>query len=99
MFKRISLASYDDQTFDLAILICLQKCVVVLEGHTPVRITVRAEHVSVCEETCPSIDVAAANGYEAQRLDSVETLLPRRKLIDIRRRGSAHSFVDVTWIV
>ena len=91
--------SYDDQTFDLAILIRLQKRIVVSEGHTTIRITVRAEHVSVCEETCPSIDVAAANGYEAQRLYPVEKLLPRLELIDIRRCGPAHSFVYETWIV
>jgi hypothetical protein len=53
----------------------------------------------VCEEACPSIDVTAANRDEAQRLDSVEKLLPRLKLIDTRRRGPAHSFVDETWIV
>ena len=64
----------------------LAKMSLVLEGHTSVRITVRAEHVSVCEKACPSIDVTAANGLEAQRLDSVEKLLPRLKLIDIRRR-------------
>src|ERR1700730_18919529 len=93
------LASYDDQTFNLAILKRLQKRVVVLEGHTSVRITVRAEHVSVCEKACASIDVTAANRLEAQRLDSVEKLLPRLKLIDIRRRRPAHSFVDVTGIV
>ncbi len=48
---------------------------------------------------CPPIDVTAANGFEAQRLDSVEKLLPRLKLIDIWRRRPAHSFVDVTRIV
>jgi len=53
----------------------------------------------VCEKACPSIDVTAASGFEAQRLDSVEKLLPRRKLIDIRRRRTVHSFVDVTRIV
>ena len=45
------------------------------------------------------MDVAAANGFEGQRLYPVEKLLPRRKLIDIRRRRPAHSFVDVTRIV
>ena len=93
------LASYDDQTFNLAILKRLQKRVVVLEGHTSVRITVRAEHVSVCEKACASVDVTAANRLEAQRLDSVEKLLPRLKLIDVRRRRPAHSFVDVTRVV
>jgi hypothetical protein len=43
----------------------------------------------VCEKACPSVDVTAANGFEAQRLDSVEKLLPRLKLIDIRRRRPA----------
>jgi hypothetical protein len=41
-FKRLVLASDDDQTFNLAISKRLQKCVVVLEGHTSVRIAVRA---------------------------------------------------------
>jgi hypothetical protein len=85
--------------FNLAVLICLQKGIVVSEGHASVRIAVRAEHVSVCQKACPSIHVAAPDGDEAQRLDSVEKLLPRLKLIDIRRRGPAHSFVNVTWIV
>jgi hypothetical protein len=53
------------------------------EGHTSVRIAVRAEHARVCEKACPSIDVTAANGLEAQRLDSVEKLLPRLKRLDI----------------
>jgi hypothetical protein len=53
----------------------------------------------VCEKACPSVDVTAANGFEAQCLDAVEKLLPRLKLIDIRRRRSAHSFVDVARIV
>ena len=97
--KRLALTGYDDQTFDLTILKCLQKCVVVLERHASVRISVLAKHVSMCEETCPSIEVAVANGYEAQCLYPVEKLLPRLKLIDIRRRGPAHSFVYVTRIV
>jgi len=59
----------------------------------------RCIYCGVCEKACPSIDVTAANGFEAQRLDAVEKLLPRLELIDIRRRRPARSFVDVTRIV
>ena len=45
------------------------------------------------------MDVAAANGYEAQSLYPVEKLRPRLKLIDIRWRGPTISFVYVTRIV
>ena len=91
--------SYHDQTFDLAILKCLQERLVVFEDHASVGIAVRAEHVSVCEETSPSKNVSAANGFEAQRLYPMEKLLSRRQLIDIGRRGAAHALVDVAWIV
>lgn len=91
--------SYDGQTFNFPILKCLQECAVVLERHTSIGIAVRAEHVSVREEACPSVDVAAANRFEAQRLHPMEKLLPRRELIDVRRRGPAIALVDVTRIV
>jgi len=64
----------------------VQKGIVVPEGHTSVGITVRAEHIGVREKTRPSIDVAAANGDEAQRWDAVEKLLPRLKCIDMAPR-------------
>ena len=55
--------SDDNETFNLALFISLQKRIVVLEGHTSVRIAVRPKHVAVCEETSPPIKVASACWY------------------------------------
>jgi hypothetical protein len=48
----------------------------------------------VCEKACPSIDVTAANGFEAQRLDSVEKLLPRRHAYALARANVGVPGVD-----
>ena len=73
---------HDGQAFDLAMQIGLQECTVVPEGHTSIAFAVRAEHESVRKETCPPMDVAAANGNKAQCLHPVEKLSPELKVID-----------------
>src|ERR1700688_1962884 len=88
--------SDDGRAFDLPVLVRLQECFVVLERHASVRIAVGAEHVAVGEQARPPEEVAAADGFQAQRLNSMERLLARLEFIDVGRRRTAVSFVEMT---
>lgn len=65
----------DGQALDLAALIGTQESVVVLEGHAPVRIAVRAEHVGMRQKSRSAEDVVVADRRQPQRLHAVKKQL------------------------
>ena len=51
------------------------------------------------EQSRPAVEVAVADGIQAQRLDPVERRFAQRELVKMRRRRTAHALADVAGIV
>src|SRR5260370_39584498 len=88
----------DGDVLDLAALERLQEGVVVLERHTSVRIAVRPQHVAMGEDAVAP-ENSAADGREPERLHPMEELLPRREVVEMRRRRAVIALIDMELIV
>ena len=77
----------------------LQEGVIVFDRHTAIRIAIRAEQESVREETGPAEDFSLILGDQPQRADPMEKLFPQFEIVDIRRSGAVHSFIDVAGVI
>ncbi len=77
----------------------LQKNLIVLENNTAIRVPLRPKHIGMREEASPSKYLAAVHRLETQRPNSMKGLFPKRKFVDVRRRGAPHPFMDIARVV
>src|ERR1700750_3349457 len=83
---------YHGEPLNLTASVGFEKAAVVPERDAAVGVTVRAQHVSVREQTCSSVDRApAADGIEPQRRDAVKQRFARLQVVEMRRGRDAAS--------
>src|SRR5262249_23190953 len=87
------------ETGDLASEEGIQELGIIAEGHAPVRLAVRTQHVGVGEDTGTAVHPAVVDRVEADRAHAVKHPLAQREIVEIRRRRPMHPDVHVAWIV
>ncbi len=88
-----------DEAFDFPLQESAQKHRIVAEGHTALRLTVRAMHVRMCKHAIAAKHLVFVDRNEPDGANPVERLLPQDEIIDIRRRGPSILHADIARII
>src|SRR6266480_8038859 len=88
-----------DEALDFPPQESAQKGRIVAEGHTALRLTVRAMHVRMRKHAITAKHLALVERNEPDGANSVEQLLPQHQPMHIRRRRPSILHTDGAWII